>query len=92
LPRNAIQVNATGPSSFTELDDHEDWLYGLVAHEYTHILHIDTMSGLPTIYNKIFGKTWAPNQILPRWIIEGIAVYEESKRSAGGRNRGTRFD
>ena len=25
-------------------------------------------------------------------MIEGIAVYEESKRSAGGRNRGTRFD
>ncbi len=29
---------------------------------------------------------------MPRWLIEGIAVYEESKRSAGGRNRGTRFD
>jgi len=92
LPRNAIQVYATGPGSFSELDDHDDWLYGLVAHEYTHIVHLDTMSGLPNIYNRIFGKTWAPNQILPRWIIEGIAVYEESKRSAGGRNRGTRFD
>ena len=92
LPRNAIQLYATGPGSFSELDDHDDWLYGLVAHEYTHILHLDTMEGLPTIYNRIFGKTWAPNQILPRWIIEGIAVYEESKRSAGGRNRGTRFD
>ncbi len=92
LPRNAIQVFATGPTGFNELDDHEDWLYGLVAHEYTHILHLDTMEGLPNIYNRIFGKTWAPNQIMPRWVIEGLAVYEESKRSAGGRNRGTRFD
>jgi len=92
LPRNQINLYATGPSSFTELDDHEDWLYGLTAHEYTHILHLDTMSGLPVIYNAIFGKTWAPNQIMPRWVIEGIATYEESKRSAGGRNRGTRFD
>ena len=92
LPRNAIQLYATGPGSFSELDDHEDWLYGLVAHEYTHIIHLDTMSGLPNIYNSIFGKTWAPNQVLPRWIIEGIAVYEESKRSSGGRDRGTRFD
>ena len=92
LPRNAIQLYATGPSSLSELDDHDDWIYGLVAHEYTHILHLDTMSGLPNIYNTIFGKTWAPNQIMPRWVIEGIAVYEESKRSAGGRNRGTRFD
>lgn len=92
VPRNAIQVYATGPTGFTELDDHEDWLYGLVAHEYTHVLHLDTMEGLPNIYNRIFGKTWAPNQIMPRWVIEGIAVYEESKRSAGGRGRGTRFD
>lgn len=92
LPRNMIQLYATGPDGFSELDDHEDWLYGLVAHEYTHILHLDTYDGLPTIYNSIFGKTWSPNQIMPRWIIEGIAVYEESKRSAGGRNRGTRFD
>ena len=92
LPRNEIHLYATGPSSFTELDDHDDWIYGLTAHEYTHVLHLDTMSGLPNIYNRIFGKTWAPNQIMPRWVIEGIAVYEESKRSAGGRNRGTRFD
>jgi Tol biopolymer transport system component len=92
LPRNAIQLDATSPNGFTELDDYDDWLFGLVAHEYTHILHLDTMSGAPTIYNTIFGKTWAPNQIMPRWVIEGIAVYEESKRSAGGRNRGTFFD
>jgi hypothetical protein len=92
LPRNAIQLYATGPTGFTELDDHDDWIYGLVAHEYTHILHLDTMSGMPVLYNSVFGKTWAPNQIMPRWIIEGIATYEESKRSAGGRNRGSRFD
>ncbi|HSN28918.1 MAG TPA: hypothetical protein VLT45_21675, partial [Kofleriaceae bacterium] len=92
LPRNAIQLNATSPPGSSELDDYDDWLFGLVAHEYTHILHLDTMSGLPTIYNTIFGKTWAPNQIMPRWLIEGIAVNEESDRSAGGRNRGTRFD
>jgi hypothetical protein len=92
LPRNTIQLYATAPTGFNDLDDHEDWLYGLVVHEYTHILHLDTMEGLPNIYNRIFGKTWAPNQIMPRWVIEGIAVYEESKRSAGGRGRGTRFD
>ena len=84
LPRNAIQLYATGPTGFSELDDHDDWLYGLVAHEYTHILHLDTMEGLPNIYNSIFGKTWAPNQIMPRWVIEGIAVYEESQ-ALGGR-------
>jgi hypothetical protein len=92
LPRNAIQIYATGPSGFNELDDHDDWLYGLIAHEYTHILHLDTIEGLPRVVNRVLGKTWSPSQIMPRWLIEGLAVYEESKRSAGGRNRGTRFD
>ncbi|MCW5801902.1 MAG: PD40 domain-containing protein [Deltaproteobacteria bacterium] len=92
LPRNTINLFATAPPSFSELDDHDDWLYGLVAHELTHILHLDTMEGLPTVYNRLFGKTWAPNQVMPRWVIEGFAVYEESKRASGGRNRGTRFD
>ncbi len=92
LPRNAIQLFATAPSAFNELDDHDDWLYGLVAHEYTHILHLDTIEGLPYAYNKIFGKTWSPNQIMPRWLIEGVATYEESKKASGGRNRGSRFE
>ena len=92
IPRNEIQLYATAPPAFSELDDHDDWLHGLISHEYSHILHLDTMSGLPVIYNHIFGKTWSPNQLMPRWIIEGIATYEESKRGSGGRNRGTRFD
>ncbi len=92
VPRNAITVFATAPSGVSALGDHDDWLYSLVAHEYTHVLHLDTMEGLPDFYNFIFGKSWAPNQALPRWIIEGVATYEESKRSAGGRTRNTEFD
>jgi WD40-like Beta Propeller Repeat len=92
VPRNAITVYATAPSGVSALGDHDDWLYSLVAHEYAHVLHLDTMEGLPDFYNFIFGKSWAPNQTLPRWMIEGLATYEESKRSAGGRTRNTEFD
>ena len=92
IPRNAITLFATAPTGSSDLNDHDDWLYGLVAHEYTHIMHLDTIGGLPRIVDGVVGKIWAPNQIQPRWIIEGIAVYEETKRSAGGRNRNTTFD
>lgn len=92
VPRNRIQVYATAPGPLSTLNDHDDWMYGLVAHEYTHIIHLDTIGGIPWVYNQIFGKTWAPNQVQPRWFIEGLATYEESKRSSGGRTRSAIFD
>lgn len=92
LGRNQITLFATAPIAGSVLADHDDWLYGLFAHEYTHILHLDTIGGLPALYNKVFGKIWAPNQTMPRWIIEGIATYEESKRSSSGRTRSSQFE
>ncbi|HET6611015.1 MAG TPA: hypothetical protein VFG83_03465, partial [Kofleriaceae bacterium] len=83
IPRNRIWLYLTAPTSASTLNDHDDWLFGLVAHEYTHILHLDSITGLPAIYNRIFGKTWAPNQVQPRWMIEGLAAYEESAQSSG---------
>jgi hypothetical protein len=92
LPRRHIGLFATAPDALSVLSDHDDWLYGLVAHEYAHILHLDTMSGLPILYNAIFGRRWAPNNVQPRWFIEGLATYEESKRSSGGRTRNALFE
>lgn len=91
IPRNRIWLYLTAPTSASTLNDHDDWLFGLVAHEYTHILHLDSITGLPAIYNRIFGKTWAPNQVQPRWMIEGLAAYEESAQSSGGRTRNALF-
>ncbi len=87
LPYNAIRLNVTAPEDLSPLGDVDDWLLALITHEHTHVLHLDNMSGLPTLVNRVIGKTLAPNQVQPRWILEGTAVYFESARTSGGRLR-----
>jgi len=53
---------------------------------------MDMVYAIPAVANKIFGKLFAPNGVQPRWFIEGLAVYSESKFSSGGRLRGSMFD
>lgn len=92
VPFNMFTLYATAPESDSVLNDHDDWIFGLTLHEHTHVLHLDAIGGLPALFNKIAGKQWAPNQVMPRWIIEGLATYEESKRTSGGRTRSAIFD
>ena len=87
LLRNTINVFAPPPDARSTLNDFDDYVWELVSHEYTHILHIDTTFGLPEVTNQIFGKLWLPNGAQPRWFIEGYAVYQESAQSASGRER-----
>jgi Tol biopolymer transport system component len=92
LPYNAIRLNVTGPDDMSPLGDVDDWYLELVTHEYTHVLHIDHITGIPALVNRIIGKTLAPSQVLPRWLLEGLAVYEESTRTTGGRLRSSMWN
>jgi hypothetical protein len=91
-PYDAVRMFVSAPDDMSPLGDYDDWLTELLTHEYTHILHVDNISGLPALFNAIFGKTYAPNQAQPRWILEGLAVAMESEHTGGGRLRSTHFD
>lgn len=92
LPRNTVRLFVTAPDDLSALGDYDDWYTALITHEYTHIAHLDNISGVPAIVNAVLGKTLAPNQVQPRWIIEGMAVVSESEHTSAGRIRSTLFD
>ncbi|WP_437674338.1 BamA/TamA family outer membrane protein [Sorangium sp. So ce131] len=92
LPYNAMRLLVSAPEDTSTLGDYDDWYLDLVTHEFTHIAHIDNTSGIPALLNAIVGKSFAPNQVQPRWIIEGLAVVSESRHSSGGRMRSSMFD
>ncbi|MEP7125016.1 MAG: hypothetical protein ABJE95_29065, partial [Byssovorax sp.] len=92
LPFNTIRLYVTAPDDLSPLGDYDDWYLDLLTHEYTHILHTDNISGIPRIVNAVLGKTYPPNQVQPRWILEGLAVLSESQHSSAGRIRSSLFD
>ncbi|MCA9565488.1 MAG: hypothetical protein KC561_18450, partial [Myxococcales bacterium] len=91
VPYNLITLYVMAPEAGGNLSDSDDWLRGLIIHEYIHILHMNRISGLWAGYNAIFGRTAIPNQALPRWFIEGLATYGESRFTEGGRLRNNAY-
>mgnify|MGYP002777754457 CR=1 FL=1 len=97
LPFPRIDANVTAPDSMSTLESYDDWLDILLTHEHTHIVHVDTVHGFPRLVNAllgfgVLGKVWPPNGAQPRWVIEGLATYEESRLSSQGRRRSAQFD
>jgi hypothetical protein len=92
IPYNAIRLFVSAPEDLSVLGDYDDWELSLVTHEQTHVFHVDNISGPAVIVNAVLGKTYSPNQVQPRWILEGLAVAMESRLTSGGRLRSSLFD
>ena len=93
VPYDTVRLFAVPPGAGSELQDYRSWLRQLVQHEYTHILHLDHVGGIPAIVNTIFGKLWPPNGLQASFFLEGVAVLNESEGDpATGRNASAQFD
>lgn len=66
---------------------HDDWLRLVLTHEYTHVLQLDMAYGFPRLLRRIFGRLYFPNTLQPGWLVEGLATFEETELTAGGRGR-----
>lgn len=92
LPRNEIRLYVVSPDDMSPFSDYDDWMTTLITHEHTHELHLNQTGGIPAIINAVLGKTYVPNMYQPNWFTEGLATYEESAQTTGGRLRSSMFD
>jgi Tol biopolymer transport system component len=92
LPYNAIHLRVVAPDDMSPLADYDDWLNTLLTHEHTHVVHLEQSGGLPRLIQQIFGRIYTPQQWLPGWLVEGLAVVEESEHTTGGRVGSTQFE
>lgn len=90
LPFSRIHVRAYPPRWHEDLFGHGDWLRLLVFHEFAHVLHLEQHGGIAKWVNGVLGRVYMPNLYLPRLMVEGIAVWAESRfvgADAHGRGR-----
>lgn len=94
IPYNTMYINLTPPAGSMFLVNYDDWLRLVITHEYAHVLHLDTASGLSGDLRRVFGRvpfvlfpffTTLPNVWQPTWMIEGLATHEETELGASDR-------
>ncbi|MEO0026451.1 MAG: hypothetical protein ABIK54_06800 [candidate division WOR-3 bacterium] len=85
FPTNTIVLLPFFPRDARSNDD--DWLRTLILHEFSHICQMDQCHGPLRIPRRIFGRIILPNALLPAWLLEGYAVYNETRFSTMGRLR-----
>jgi Tol biopolymer transport system component len=90
FPNNTITVIPTPPAGGKSNEG--DWLRTLILHEYSHILQIDRVAGVPEALRKVFGRISMPNALAPAWLDEGYAVYNETRFTDFGRLRSAEYD
>jgi hypothetical protein len=94
IPDNRVVLLATPHISSSTLNYYKDWVYQVLVHELTHIFHLDRADGIWGLGQAVFGRVPAffPAFYQPRWVIEGLPTYYESRLTGAGRAYGSSFD
>ncbi|MEJ2039864.1 MAG: hypothetical protein P8X55_13180, partial [Desulfosarcinaceae bacterium] len=106
-PHNTMAVYAAGPEQGSSIYEPGNNLRRTVFHELMHLLSMDRRSGYNAGLSAVFGKVYplgdplsflvflgtsSPNQLAPRWYLEGESIWAESEFAAPGRGQSTLVD
>jgi Tol biopolymer transport system component len=89
IPYPLVNVRAVSPSGADDFGNLDGWLRLVLTHELAHVVHLEAARGLPGFGRKLLGRApyLFPNIFTPTWLIEGLAVYEETEGTSFGRGR-----
>ncbi len=85
--RLGVILYITPPEPWFSTSYYDDWLRLVVFHEYTHFLNMDPTRGIWSPLRYLFGDTLLPNSAWPTWMLEGLAVWNETRYTGSGRGR-----
>jgi hypothetical protein len=86
FPVKVVNAFLQHPASADEFNNVRNWPRVLLLHEYTHILQLDQTRGC------LYPWHFSMNNLLPVWMIEGLAVWDESAYTEEGRGRSAWVD
>jgi Tol biopolymer transport system component len=89
VPFPLVAVRLVAPDGTDGFGNHEGWLRLVLTHELAHTVHLEQAHGLWRVGRAVLGRTpyLFPNTFSMSWLIEGLATFEETERTAFGRGR-----
>jgi len=90
--RFGIALYVTPPENWESIYYYDNWVRELCLHEYTHFLNMDATTSFYAPLRYLFGDVLLPNTLWPTWMLEGLAVYDETRLTHGGRGRSPYYE
>ena len=94
-PTNRITIFARPPVDVLSIGHNDEWLELVITHELAHIVHLDHVTNpIGRAARAVFGRVtldWPffPELGTPRWLIEGLATWYETRLTDAGRIHGS---
>jgi hypothetical protein len=94
FPGNRVTIWVRPPVEELSLQGYDDWIDLVIAHELTHIFHLDRTGKFGHAVRAVLGRVPFPWPVfplvgVPRWNTEGLATVVESQHTNSGRVRGS---